>query len=79
MSQGARRKESIGMRDIAKIGTGRTDTEGTENEREVAERTDIEATDIVRKHVERTDTEMMTALAVEEGILVLLNINLLPS
>jgi len=84
MSQGARTEVSIGMRDI-----GRIDTEGTDNERVVdertdiervvVERTDIEAADIVRKHVERTDTEMMTATAEEEGILVLLSRNFLPS
>jgi len=79
MSQGARIEESIGMRDLGRIDTGRKDTEGTDIERVVAEGTDIEARDIVRKDVERTDTEMMTATAVEEGILVLLSRNFLPS
>lgn len=79
MSQGARTEESIGMRGIGRIAAGRIDTEGTDIERVVAERTDIEAKDIARKDVERIDTEMMIATAVEEGILVLLSRNFLPS
>jgi len=71
MSQGARKEESIGMKDI-----GRIDIEGTDIGREVAERTEIEAADIGRKDVKGTDKEMMTAIAVEEGTLVLLNRNL---
>jgi len=72
--QGARKEESIGKRD-----EGMINTEGTDIVRVVDEGTDIEGVDIGRKDVKGTDKEMMTVIAVEEGILVHLSRNLSPS